>query len=62
MDWTPEGLQAEIDYRQAALRADAAHYRVGRRPAPAKRSWWQRLGHRPGPDPSQGGNGERHAA
>ncbi|WP_179118252.1 hypothetical protein [Saccharothrix sp. ALI-22-I] len=48
MEWTPEALKAEIDYRQAALRSDAAHYRVGRRSLPARRSWWRRLGHRPG--------------
>ncbi|KOX33220.1 hypothetical protein ADK67_06470 [Saccharothrix sp. NRRL B-16348] len=62
MEWTPESLKAEIDYRQAALRADAAHYRVGRQAHPARRSWWRRLGHRPGPDVPGAGNGHRDAA
>ena len=62
MEWTPESLKAEIDYRQAALRADAAHYRVRRNSRPAKRSWWQRLAHRPGPEVPGAGNGHRDAA
>jgi hypothetical protein len=61
MEWTPESLKAEIDYRQAALRADAAHYRVSRKSYTAKRSWW-RLGHRSGPDLPRAGNGHRDAA
>ena len=49
MEWTPESLKAEIDYRQAALRADAAHYRVGRQAHPARRSWWRRASVPQGP-------------
>jgi len=60
MEWTPESLKAEIDYRQAALREDAAHYRVGRRAVAAKRSWWK-PGHRDDPG-STGGNGHDQAA
>ncbi|MBB5805052.1 hypothetical protein F4560_004820 [Saccharothrix ecbatanensis] len=59
MDWTTEGLQAEIDYRQASLRRDAAHYRVSRQSLPARPSWWRRLGHRPGPDLQGEPNGHR---
>ncbi|WP_158842951.1 hypothetical protein [Saccharothrix deserti] len=62
MEWTPEALKAEIDYRQAALRADATQYRVGRVSAPARPSWWRRLGHRPGPDVPKGAYGLRDAA
>lgn len=61
MEWTPESLKAEIDYRQAALRADAAGYRIGQS-VPAKPSWWRRLGHRPGPDVPSADNGHREAA
>lgn len=46
MEWTPEAIKAEVDYRQAALRADAAQARVGRRSGPPRRSWWQWLVHR----------------
>jgi len=62
MEWTPESLKAEIDYRQDALRADAAHYRIGRQTHPARRSWWRRLGHGSGPDVPGDGNGHRDAA
>ncbi|MFD1152009.1 hypothetical protein [Saccharothrix hoggarensis] len=62
MEWTPESLKAEIDYRQAALRADAAHHRVSRRPAVPGRSWWRRLGHRSGPNDPPAGNDHRDAA
>jgi hypothetical protein len=62
MEWTPESLKAEIDYRQAALRADAADYRVGRQTHPSRRSWWRRLGHHAGPDVPGTGNGHRDAA
>ena len=62
MEWTPESLKAEIDYRQAALRADAADYRVGRQTHPARRSWWRRLGHHSGPEAPDAGNGHRDAA
>ncbi|MEU4744745.1 hypothetical protein AB0G02_30375 [Actinosynnema sp. NPDC023658] len=62
MEWTPEALKAEIDYRQAALRADAAQHRIGRQSAPVRRSWWRRLGHGNGPDVPERGNGHRQAA
>ncbi|QQQ74948.1 hypothetical protein IOD16_28050 [Saccharothrix sp. 6-C] len=62
MEWTPESLKAEIDYRQAALREDAALYRVGRRTHPTRRSWWRRLGHGSGPDAPGADNGHREAA
>ncbi|MFI9009802.1 hypothetical protein ACIGNX_21470 [Actinosynnema sp. NPDC053489] len=62
MEWTPESLKAEIDYRQAALRADAADYRVGRRTHAVKRSWWRRWGHRTDPDAPGAGNDHREAA
>ncbi|MEU5696056.1 hypothetical protein [Actinosynnema sp. NPDC020468] len=58
MEWTPEAIKAEVDYRQAALRADAAQARVSRQTAGPKRSWWRRLGNQP----SDGGNGHRDAA
>ncbi|GAB2986774.1 hypothetical protein [Saccharothrix stipae] len=62
MEWTPESLKAEIDYRQAALRADASHYRVGRQSGQATRSWWRRLAHRTGPDRPSADDGHRDAA
>ncbi|MEU4448940.1 hypothetical protein AB0K14_38755 [Actinosynnema sp. NPDC050801] len=62
MEWTPESLKAEIDYRQAALRADASHYRVGRQSSRATRTWWRRLAHRAGPDRPAADNGHRDAA
>jgi hypothetical protein len=58
MEWTPEAIKAEVDYRQAALRADAALARVGRRATAPKRSWWRRLAHQS----SDRGNGHRDAA
>lgn len=61
MEWTPEALKAEIDYRQAALRADAAEYRVGRLASIGKRSWWRR-GRVAGADESPDGKGHRAAA
>jgi hypothetical protein len=62
MEWTPEALKAEIDYRQAALRADASNHRVGRQSSPAKPGWWRRLGHRAGPDLPADDKGHRQAA
>ncbi|MEU6150217.1 hypothetical protein ABZ816_09490 [Actinosynnema sp. NPDC047251] len=62
MEWTPEAIKAEVDYRQAALRADAAHARVARQSAAPKRSWWRRLGHRTGPEVPLPRNGHRDAA
>jgi hypothetical protein len=44
MEWTPEALKAEVEYRQCALRADARRARLvadGR-----SRPWWYRLTHR----------------
>lgn len=55
MEWTPEALKAEIDYRQAALREDAA--RARRTARPVKR-WWQWYG---GEEPEPG-NHHREAA
>lgn len=60
MEWTPEALRAEIDYRQKALRADAQHVRVFRTGTSPKRSWWRRLGHRP--DVPEQHKGRRNAA
>ncbi|GAA1341483.1 hypothetical protein [Saccharothrix algeriensis] len=63
MEWTPEALKAEIDYRQAALRADAAQARAHRRQRPApKRAWWRRFGHRDDPQAADRRNGHRDAA
>ncbi|MBB5955834.1 LmbE family N-acetylglucosaminyl deacetylase [Saccharothrix tamanrassetensis] len=62
MEWTPEALKAEIDYRQAALRADAAQFRIARRSAPPKRSWWRRVGRRAHPKVPAPRNGHRDAA
>ena len=50
MEWTPEAIKAEIDYRQTALRSEAAHSRLARLSSGPKRSWWRRLGHRPSPE------------
>ena len=62
MEWTPESLKAEIDYREAALREDAAQHRVSRRSRPVKRTWWRRLAGHSGPDLPAAGNGHREAA
>jgi hypothetical protein len=43
MEWTPEALKAEVEYRQCALRTDAHQARLVNRPA---RPWWHRLLHR----------------
>jgi hypothetical protein len=43
MEWTPETLKAEVEYRQHALRTDARRFRLIGKPA---RSWWQRAAHR----------------
>ncbi|MGM1057703.1 hypothetical protein [Saccharothrix sp. Mg75] len=61
MEWTPEAVKAEVDYRHAALRADAARTRVDRRPASSRRRWWAVLGHRSGPE-SPGAGNERPTA
>ncbi|MFD9736666.1 hypothetical protein [Umezawaea sp. NPDC059074] len=42
MEWTPESLKAEVEYRQCALRTDARQSRLLRKPT---RPWWQRLLH-----------------
>jgi len=41
VDWTPEALKAEIDYRQAALREDAARTRAVEKRS-ARVAWWRR--------------------
>ncbi|GGP49627.1 hypothetical protein [Saccharothrix coeruleofusca] len=46
MEWTVEALKAEVDYRQAALLADAAHTRAERRAGTSKRAWWRWSTHR----------------
>ncbi|MFD7658503.1 hypothetical protein ACFV4N_31400 [Actinosynnema sp. NPDC059797] len=40
MEWTPEALKAEIDYRQAALREEAARARA-RREVAKRAPWWR---------------------
>ncbi|MBE1464438.1 hypothetical protein [Kibdelosporangium phytohabitans] len=55
MEWTPEALNAELEYRRGDLdaRRHLREVREARQPR-----WWQRLRvHRP-----DDGNGERHAA
>ncbi|MCS7478241.1 hypothetical protein ACFFQW_48820 [Umezawaea endophytica] len=43
LEWTPEAVKAEVDYRQWSMRADAEHVREVRRTTPRKESWWTRL-------------------
>ncbi len=43
LEWTPEAIKAEIDYRHGTIRADAEHVRVVRRTSPRKPSWWTRV-------------------
>jgi lambda repressor-like predicted transcriptional regulator len=43
MEWTPDAIKAEIEYRQCALRADARRSRLVGKPT---RTWWQRLANR----------------
>jgi hypothetical protein len=62
MEWTPEAIKAEIEYRQGTMLADAEHVRAVRRSQGPKRSWWSRLGHRPRPDIPEQRKGERDAA
>ena len=62
MEWTPEAIKAEVDYRQAALRAVAARALVLRQSAAPKRPWWRRLSHRPGPEVPLPRNGHRDVA
>jgi hypothetical protein len=40
VEWTPEAIKVEVDYRQAALREEAARSRT--RARTPKRSWWRR--------------------
>lgn len=43
MEWTPETLKVEAEYRQRALRTDAHQSRLlGKR----ARGWWHRLANR----------------
>lgn len=62
MEWTPDAIKAEIDYRQTALREDAAHARLARANSAPKRSWWRRLAHRPRPQIPEQRNGHLDAA
>lgn len=62
MEWTPEAIKAEVDYRQAALRADAAQARVARQSGAPRRPWWWRLVHHAGPEVPLPRNGHRDAA
>ena len=43
LEWTPEAIKAEIDYRRGTMRADAEHVREVRRTTPRKAAWWTRL-------------------
>ncbi|MFD9734688.1 hypothetical protein [Umezawaea sp. NPDC059074] len=43
VEWTPEAIKAEIDYRQGAMRADAEHVREFRRTSGRKVSWWAKV-------------------
>jgi hypothetical protein len=62
MEWTPEAIKAEVDYRQRALREMARHSRALRQNTAPKRSWWQRLTHRTEPDIPEQRNGDADAA
>lgn len=46
LEWTPEAIKAEIDYRHGTMVADAEHVREVRRTTPRKPSWWARWGNR----------------
>jgi hypothetical protein len=43
LEWTPEAIKAEIDYRQGSMLADAEHVREFRRTSPRRESWWAKL-------------------
>jgi len=43
LEWTPEAIKAEIDYRRGSMLANAEHVREVRRTTPRKASWWTRL-------------------
>ncbi|MCS7476217.1 hypothetical protein ACFFQW_05260 [Umezawaea endophytica] len=43
MEWTPEALKAEAEYRQCARRTAAHHTRLARK---TSRGWWHRLTNR----------------
>ncbi|WNV89622.1 hypothetical protein [Umezawaea sp. Da 62-37] len=62
LEWTPEAIKAEIDYRQHAMLADAEHVRAVRRAAPEHESWWARLARRAGPTPPEGRKVQGNAA
>ncbi|RKT56789.1 hypothetical protein [Saccharothrix australiensis] len=62
MEWTPEALKAEIDYRQAALREDAERARVEREDGTPRHPWWWWLVHRRAPRVPLPGNGHHDAA
>ncbi|WP_186763002.1 hypothetical protein [Lentzea tibetensis] len=46
MEWTPEAIKAEMDYRQKALREDSRRYQELLRSGYRPRSWWHRMTHR----------------
>lgn len=46
LEWTPEAIKAEIDYRHQSMLANAEHVREVRRTTPRKASWWTRLANR----------------
>ncbi|MGI5502143.1 hypothetical protein [Lentzea sp. CA-135723] len=50
MEWTPEAIKAEMDYRQTALREDARRAREFYRNGGKPRSWWHRMTHRHEPE------------
>jgi hypothetical protein len=54
MEWTPEAIKAEMDYRQAALREDARRVREYYRNGGKPRSWWHRMTHRHEPEVPNG--------
>ncbi|PRY42388.1 hypothetical protein [Umezawaea tangerina] len=54
LEWTPEAIKAEIDYRQRSMLADAEHVRAARRGLPEHQSWWARLARRAGPTAPEG--------
>jgi hypothetical protein len=50
MEWTPEAVKAEVDYRQHALREDARNDRLFHLTGARERTWWYRMSHRQGAD------------
>ncbi|MET1071774.1 MAG: hypothetical protein ABWY11_03915 [Umezawaea sp.] len=62
LEWTPEAIKAEIDYRQSSMMADAEHVRAVRRSTPEHESWWTRLARRAGPAVPEGRKVQGNAA